>query len=331
VLLDFTGKVIESETTHRYNANATPVTVLEKFTYSPQDRLLTMTHQINQEPEEMIQNNQYDALGQLINKRIGGPVSVSTDGYQKIDFRYNIRGWLTDINNFLDLQETPGLYHDLFAFHINYDQVYDSENLYPGVVEGLYNGNISETYWLSSTDNTLRKYGYRYDKLNRLKDAYFQQPYSLDYNCQSYNEHLEYDKNGNILRLLRKGRIDAFPIAQEIDDLEYFYQGNQLTKVTDLSGYPQGFKDDSDGTNDDDDDYRYDAFGNMYRDENKQIVFISYNHLNLPVEILFENGSTIHYLYNAAGQKLRKIVSDIATSGVSTTEYLDGFQYRAER
>jgi RHS repeat-associated protein len=65
----------------------------------------------------------------------------------------------------------------------------------------------------------------------------------------------------------------------------------------------------------------------MYRDENKQIGFISYNHLNLPVEIQFQNGSTISYLYNAAGQKLRKLVSDMSTGGVSTTEYLDGFQY----
>jgi len=41
-----------------------------------------------------------------------------------------------------------------------------------------------------------------------------------------------------------------------------------------------------------------------------------------------KNGSTISYLYNAAGQKLRKIVTDLGeTGGLSTTEYLDGFQY----
>jgi RHS repeat-associated protein len=248
--------------------------------------------------------------------------SCGSGGYQKIDYQYNIRGWLTDINNFLDLQDSPGFYSDLFAFHINYDNPDGHSN---GNVSSLYNGNISETFWISSTDGVLRKYGYRYDQLNRLEDAYYQRPYGINPYCGSYDESLSYDKNGNILSLQRYGHIDNFNYANSIDELEYFYQGNRLTKVTDHSGSPHGFKDDENNTNEP--DYLYDDFGNMIHDENKKIELIQYNHLNLPTTLFLDTG-TISYLYNAAGQKLRKTVQYLnATYDVSITEYLDGFQY----
>lgn len=60
-------------------------------------------------------------------------------------------------------------------------------------------------------------------------------------------------------------------------------------------------------------------------DENKGIENITYNHLNLPTEIQFSNGSKIAYLYNAAGQKVQKDVNNTSYSII--TDYLDGFQY----
>jgi len=66
----------------------------------------------------------------------------------------------------------------------------------------------------------------------------------------------------------------------------------------------------------------------MIQDDNKGITSITYNHLNLPIEIVF-NGSQntkITYIYNAAGQKLQKIAKTSATV-TRTTDYLDGFQY----
>jgi RHS repeat-associated protein len=97
---------------------------------------------------------------------------------------------------------------------------------------------------------------------------------------------------------------------------------------------PQGFNEtadiatgDSDGLTDQTDDYEYDANGNMIKDANKSIISITYNHLNLPTNIVFSGttNGTISYLYNAIGQKLRKKVVD-ATS-LNTTDYLSGFQY----
>lgn len=48
-------------------------------------------------------------------------------------------------------------------------------------------------------------------------------------------------------------------------------------------------------------------------------------YLNLPTEIYWEASKKIQYLYNAAGQKLKKTVIDANT--IKNVDYLDGFQY----
>ena len=99
-------------------------------------------------------------------------------------------------------------------------------------------------------------------------------------------------------------------------------------KVFDSSNSPQGFKDDSNGSEDPELDYKYDNFGNLTLDDNKQIKNITYNHLNLPVQILFANGIIIQYLYNTTGQKIRKIIQ---SDEMVKTEYIAGFQYHNEK
>jgi hypothetical protein len=44
-------------------------------------------------------------------------------------------------------------------------------------------------------------------------------------------------------------------------------------------------------------DYEYDQNGNMVKDRNKGIASISYNYLNLPEQIVFENSNSIEYTY----------------------------------
>ena len=143
----------------------------------------------------------------------------------------------------------------------------------------------------------------------------------------SYNEHITYDKNGNINTLFRNGDLDSNLDVIEIDNLSYEYDsGNKLLKVTDSSNHPEGFKN---GANKNV-EYGYDDFGNMTRDDNKGISSITYNHLNLPIEIVFSGTPTrnISYIYNALGQKVSKSV----TYGVSytTIDYLGGFHYENE-
>jgi RHS repeat-associated protein len=156
---------------------------------------------------------------------------------------------------------------------------------------------------------------YQYDNLNRLKAATYQKAGTV---TNAYNESLTYDKNGNILTLNRNGTSET---ATAIDKLAYTYSNNQLLKVADASNKTQGFKD---GTNTDN-DFTYDFNGNMTIDKNKGITLITYNHLNLPIKITFGTTGNIVYVYNATGQKLKKVVTQGTT--VTTTDYLGGYQY----
>ncbi len=94
-----------------------------------------------------------------------------------------------------------------------------------------------------------------------------------------------------------------------------------------MSNSTQGF-DNGDSTTED--DYQYDANGNMISDQNKGILAITYNHLNLPTKIDFGDGEYIRYTYDASGIKLKKLVREKNDSGTlteSVTQYLSGYQY----
>ncbi|NMH26504.1 DUF6443 domain-containing protein, partial [Flavobacterium silvaticum] len=331
--LDFNGKILNTTTLFQKDPATHDYKINDDFSFDAQERPLGHIQEIDSGSQEPISYNYYDELGTLERKEIG---SDGSDFLQSVDYQYNIRGWLKKINEPCALNK-PGMPTDLFAFAINYETIGISN---ANLVRPLYNGNISETYWVSNSDNVVRKYGYRYDSLNRMLNAYYQKPQcpngsQLPSNSTYYgyyDESLLYDKNGNIAELWRNGDSDVTPSIQ-IDHLKYFYedQSNRLLKVTDETNDPSGFVDDSDGTDDTDDDYQYDSFGNMTKDENKQIKGITYNHLNLPVKIPIKQGTqnwTISYLYNALGQKVQKTVANVTQVGqTERTLYLDGFQY----
>jgi RHS repeat-associated protein len=109
-----------------------------------------------------------------------------------------------------------------------------------------------------------------------------------------------------------------------IDNLVYGYAptSNRLLSVYDQSQSFDGFKDGIVNDN----DYEYDAYGNMILDRNKNIESITYNHLNLPTEIDFGDSGIIYYIYNALGVKVAKKVS--APEVQDETDYLSGFQYK---
>ncbi|MBW7871231.1 MAG: RHS repeat-associated core domain-containing protein [Flavobacteriia bacterium] len=112
------------------------------------------------------------------------------------------------------------------------------------------------------------------------------------------------------------------------DDLDYTYftDSNRLKRVSDSTNSNFGFDDGN--TNPALDDYEYDLNGNMTLDRNKGITTIVYNHLNLPIEIQWSSTKKIEYLYNAAGGKVQKKVTNGAN--IKTTDYLDGFQYNQQ-
>ncbi|NER13111.1 hypothetical protein GWK08_06650 [Leptobacterium flavescens] len=304
--LDFAGKVLETKSTHTRDGG-TPIVVTERFTYDHAARVLRQTHKVDNEPEELIAQNEYDEISQLTVKKVGNTI---TNPLQEVNYSYNIRGWLKAIN------DVDNIGNDLFSFKINYND--------PTSGTALYNGNISQTHWrTANTDSSLKTYTYSYDGLNRIISA-------ID-NTGNYNlNNVSYDLNGNITALSRQGHINAAATSfNEMDDLEYEYSlgslGNRLVDVEDGTSIDFGFKDfEVNGET----DYSYDANGNMIKDNNKGITSIDYNHLNLPTEVVFDNDQNkkINYIYDAAGIKIKKIVTD--GSSLTTTEYAGNFIYK---
>ena len=325
---DFDGSALYTINRHKKSSATTDavLTTTDTFTYTAQDRLLSHTHKIGT-ATELMGYNTYNALGQLTQKKVGGSDVTGSGGLQYIDYSYNIRGWLKGINDINTLSPSTRNPQDLFAFKINYTGTIDQS--ISGNVEPLYNGNIAETSWRTASDNIQRRYGYTYDAISRLTDAWYQIPQASVPIRNSYDEHLSYDRNGNITELQRNGDSDTETLVKPIDNLIYTYHSsikNRLIKVTDiLTNNPKGFLD---GTNAGD-DYEYDTNGNLTKDNNKNITSISYNHLNMPVKIIFTNGQ-IEYLYDAAGAKLKKTVTtnEVApNSNITVTDYFGGYQY----
>ncbi|TYP76140.1 DUF6443 domain-containing protein [Aquimarina intermedia] len=310
--LDFVGKVEKSKTTHTKGSNAAIVTI-DSFTYDHMGRLLSHNQQLDGGTVEQIAYTTYEALGQLQKKYVGGIYDSlqPTKGLQEVDYRYNIRGWLTGINN------ANSLGNDLFGFGINYNTPTQTTL----GATALYNGNISETLWQTASDQITRAYGYQYDPLNRITAA----------NSSSGNydlSNLTYDTMGNILSLHRKGHLNTeATLFGAMDYLNYRYDtGNKLLAVTDSGNTTFGFKD----GNSTGDDYAYDANGNMTSDANKGITGITYNHLNLPETVTVNSAAhtgNISYIYDATGAKLKKI----STEGSSlTTEYAGNYIYERD-
>ena len=303
--LDFVGKTLETTSSHTRGTTST--TIVDSFTYHKTGKLLSQKQKINAQAEEVIVSNTYDELGQLISKGVGG--KTTQNRLQTVDYTYNIRGWLKSINN------VNAIGTDLFAFSINYNAAVTG-------VTPLYNGNISQTQWKTANDPLAyapRNYSYRYDALNRLTAA-------IDItaiNPNQYNESMRYDKNGNIMNLLRMGILSSAPTSfGTMDNLTYTYDtGNKLTMVEDSSGNTEGFYNgNTQGV-----EYTYDSNGNMKTDYNKWISTpIAYNHLNLPTQVI-RTGSTCNYVYDATGAKQQKVVNGI------TTDYAGGFIYENQQ
>ena len=324
--IDFIGKVLHTRTTHTKAGVQSLIDIEDSFTYDHVDRLLTHKQTIDNQPEELIVDNQYDALGLMISKKVGG--TATGNGLQTVDYNYNIRGWLTDINPFdTDLGE------DLFSFSLAYNSPTQSG------ATPLFNGNISQTSWRTASDNQDRSYYYEYDALNRINSATYIGSQLLAQNVGNniageYEDYsladVSYDKNGNILTLNRMGLYKedpealAYDAVDWVDKLVYNYspKSNQLIDVIDSADSDDilngGFEDKyTDGNN-----YSYgDLNGNMTQDLNKGIEHITYNYLNLPTVISFDHGGEIKYTYDATGVKLRK---QVTSNDVSTFTYYAG-------
>ncbi|SDI31267.1 DUF6443 domain-containing protein [Chryseobacterium jejuense] len=329
--LDFTGVPKQTITYHKRKDNEIGITVKERFEYDTQNRLIKHWHQVDSRSEQLLVENSYNELSQLINKKVG-------NNLQSIDYAYNIRGWLTDINkNQMSVADLGG---KLFSYKVKYNQKDGIENPDPAQFSGKnvkakYNGNIAEIDWRTvetigvNPSLTPKRYGYSYDPMNRLSAGYYQNP-NNPYSKEN-TESMDYELSGNIKNLYRTGVIGSGSnTATLIDNLEYIYTGNNLTKVNDYAHNPTGY---GGGGN----IISYDGNGNMLSIPDKGIFSIKYNYLSLPNSMELNKNDieniTITTKYGADGTKLRKENTTILSgyngtiTTKKTTDYLDGFQY----
>ncbi|UOU98994.1 RHS repeat-associated core domain-containing protein [Chryseobacterium daecheongense] len=316
--LDFSGAVLFANAYHKKTDTDAEVVVKERFVYDNQFRLKQHFHQVNNLTEELLADYTYNELGQVTSKKVG-------NNLQNVEYTYNTRGWVTKMN------DPANLGNKLFGYELKFGSTSNAS-----VAQANYNGNITEMSWKSANDGILKRYSYQYDGYNRLTSAIYQEPETTLPQNGFYNENMSYDSNGNI-KTLNRNQKSYSGFAEQIDELVYTYNGNRLTTVVDQKYNYNGYPDTSGNT------ITYDENGNMAKHEDKGILQIKYNHLNLPSYIKFNNFvsrngediySNVQYSYRADGVKTKKkflyFAGKIAQDVLATTEYIDGFQYSAE-
>lgn len=304
---NFTGDLLESKFIHS-TGSGKDITVYERFEYDHAGRLIKQYHSMDDEPEVILAEYEYNEAGELIDKDLH-----STDNggsfIQSVDYRYQLDGKLSHLNN-ADRDNDSGVTND------------DTNDLF-GMQFGYTYNKLGSVAWshphMSGSDQ--RAYDYTYDKVNRLIGADYNELQGSTWgtNENHYNvSGIGYDYNGNIKTLQRKQGINGN--ATTVDDLNYTYDGNQLQSINDQTSYDEGFKDGAESAV----EYTYDGNGNMVSDANKLISGITYNLLNKPERVIFSSGDYIDYTYDAAGAKLKQEVW-INSALADKTEYSSGF------
>ena len=345
--LDFPGKVLKTVSRHEGRTHL-PLLTVEAMSYDHAGRLVGTALQAPDEgwPKPMA-SYAYNELGQLTRK------TLAPDEYtalkQVVDYTYNVRGWLTSLNN--PDQPSPDR---LFNLSLHYNTGFT-----PGYEQ--FNGNLTGQKWRGH-DGIERAYGYVYDPLSRLLQgdyvarvggsaAMLSTSTTAAWSAELQNFRLSfvsYDDNGNIQTLRRQGLLamNNHKTPKQfgaVDNLRYVYQGNRLQAVDDgvmtnqlarplgYNGAPTSLAGDFQeqgvrlGQ-----EYTYDASGNLTQDLNKGISNIVYNYLNLPRQIQFGAGAdSVVFRYTASGQKVAKLVYQTGKVPVRT-DYLGAYQYEAD-
>jgi hypothetical protein len=118
---------------------------------------ITPTNSPQGTDEIKIVNNNYHELGAIKFKQLGPNPINNNEQIEKLEYDYNIRGWLTGINkNYLVSSSTS----NYFGMEI----AYDKEESIQGVNYTIpaYNGNIAGVMWRTQGDGRQRKYDFKF-------------------------------------------------------------------------------------------------------------------------------------------------------------------------
>ncbi len=316
----FTRQLTDAIHTHRVNGN---VGFIYDNTLNVYDHAGRQTsHAVSHEPDHLLVTTEYeyDEWGRLAQKTLRRNSSEPLG----IEYSYDIRDRLTSITSPLFNEGISYDDHGNVTFVSLWD-VYDRlESLFKPLGNGL---DLMDApgYWNGT---------FSYDGLHRLtKGSYVYGTDHVNSDGSVFSQALDcleeeveaYDKNGNILSMKRKGKkgLSPPPVREAVyDDLSFAYDGNQLVAVTDVAEEEPVSKTGmqfADGA-DEEEEYQYDANGNMVSDKNKGIGKIVYNTLNLPETVAFSDNddifnyqfwlspiahiNTVNFTYAADGTKL---------------------------
>lgn len=288
----YTGNV--GKMLHEHVAGGFKLAEIVYYDYDNADRLTEVRHQFKGGPIVMLSHNAYDRVCRL--------KSQNVFNREVVTYTYNVKDWLTRISS------------TNFSEILNYN---DGNNK-------QYGGNISAMSWCTASNSLNRKYDFSYDELSRLLSASYSEDGSFN---GHYDASYSYDLMGNMLSLRRKGLQDGGAFG-EMDNVSFVYNGNQLIKADNRIESPTykdawNFIDDASASI----EYEYDANGNLTKDMNKGICKVEYNSLGLPTCILFSNGKSIRYVYDAVGKKLRAIYHTTLPSTELILDYCENMIY----
>lgn len=275
---------------------------------------------------------QYYLHGPLARMELGD----LTRKVQGLDYAYTLQGWLKGVNGTsgqtirdmgLDAylgSNNASVAKDVFGFALHYYGFEDYKPIGAGVkpfsdaqsassgFAKLYNGNIGGISLDNPTLGIPQLYTYKYDQLNRLLKTFTYNGLNTNTNTwnisanQSFREEYTYDANGNIEKLTRNGNTAIGP--ELMDKFTYGYNkvngklvNNRLRHVKDTA--PAGnYTTDIDSQNDD--NYTYDAIGNLTHDAQEGIA-IDWNVYGKIKQITKSTGN-IAYTYDATGNRVSK-------------------------
>jgi RHS repeat-associated protein len=298
-LYDFTGRLLRSRITHRAGLPEQRL-VNKRFEYDHAGRLINSWLQLDGRPEILIRQNKWNELDQLTDVKLHS-TDKGISFRQSIDYRYNIRGWVSSVNNASLIADgvTNDDANDLFGLNILYESADVSLNNTPD-----FSGNVSTIRWSINQGKSVEKeraYRFNYDPMDRLKTTeMFSNKSGWLLTSANREDGIAYDLNGNLVTLRR---TDENGVTQ--DQLRYLYgsganYGNKLLSVQDSGDPLSGFLDVQTSM-----DYTYNAVGNLTIDRNSKISGIEYNYLDLPSVLTDENGLRQKNFYDAGGRKVR--------------------------
>jgi len=266
------------------------------FTYDDRGRLLSETTQVNG-GEEAVVYYEYDELGRLAARRLGEGTSAIAEQSE-----YDIRSWLTAKSS------------ELFDMSLGHS----------------YTGNITSWQWQHkgdpSGDGPQNRYEFTYDDLSRL--THTDQYVNGERVRQNVERHLSYDRNGNLLSVIR------YENGEEQCNMKYQYQGNHLYRYMEDELVDVDFGADTvtmlpsvlrfENLKPWLALHEYDANGNVTKDWERGLD-MSYNCLNLLEYASDNDANAINYCYLADGTKLSATTGD--DCGFS---YRGSFTYRTD-